>query len=102
MEKNGILGGATASAGINVPGLFHAWGKQVIAGIGWRLVNRAVARGDKLPDFARYDRPVNVLQVRVNPAIYAALLDDAVLGSGAALRSTPCLPRWTGGTANGA
>ncbi len=86
VEKNGILGGATTSAGINVPGLFHAWGKQVIAGIGWHLVNRAVQlAGDQLPDFARYDRPVNVLQVRVNPAIYAALLDDAVLGSGAAL-----------------
>lgn len=86
VEKNGMLGGATTSAGINVPGLFHAWGKQVIAGIGWHLVNRAVQlAGDQLPDFARYDRPVNVLQVRVNPAIYAALLDDAVLGSGAAL-----------------
>ena len=86
VEKNGVLGGATTSAGINVPGLFHAWGRQVIAGIGWHLVNRAVQlAGGQLPDFARYDRPVHLLQVRVNPAIYAALLDTAVLGSGAAL-----------------
>ena len=84
VEKNGMLGGTTTSAAINVPGLFHAWGKQVVAGIGWQLVNRAVQlAGDDLPDFARYDRPVNLLQVRVNAAIYAALLDDAVLGSGA-------------------
>ena len=86
VEKNGMLGGTTTSAGINVPGLFHAWGKQVIAGIGWQLVNRAVQlAGDHLPDFARYDRPANMLQVRVNAAIYAALLDDAVLGAGATL-----------------
>ena len=86
VEKTGMLGGTTTSAGINVPGLFHAWGRQVIAGIGWHLVNRAVQlAGDHLPDFARYDRRVDVLQVRVNTAIYAALLDDAVLGAGAAL-----------------
>ncbi len=33
VEKNGMLGGTTTSAAINVPGLFHAWGKQVVAGI---------------------------------------------------------------------
>jgi FAD dependent oxidoreductase len=86
VEKNGMLGGTTTTAGINVPGLFHAWGKQVVAGIGWDLVNRAVQlAGDRLPDFTRYDRPPNMLQVRVNASIYAALLDEAVLGSGATL-----------------
>lgn len=86
VEKNGMLGGTTTSAAINVPGLFHAWGKQVVAGIGWQLVNHAVQlAGDRLPDFARSDRPPSLLQVRVNAAIYAALLDDAVLGSGATL-----------------
>ncbi len=86
VEKNGMLGGTITSAAINVPGLFHAWGKQVIAGIGWHLVNRAVhLAGDRLPDFTKYDRPPNMLQVRVNATIYAALLDEAVLGSGATL-----------------
>ena len=78
VEKNGMLGGTITSAAINVPGLFHAWGKQVVAGIGWHLVNRAVQlAGDRLPDFTAYDRPTNMLQVRVNPFIYAALLDEA-------------------------
>jgi len=86
VEKNGVLGGTTTSAAINVPGLFHAWGRQVIAGIGWTVVNRAVQlAGDRLPDFTAYDRPANTLQVRVNAAVYAALLDEAVLGSGATL-----------------
>ena len=86
VEKTGMLGGTTTSAGINVPGLFHAWGRQVIDGIGWQLVNRAVQLvGDRLPDFTRYDRAPSMLQVRVNAAVYAALLDEAVLGSAATL-----------------
>lgn len=36
-----MLGGTTTSAGINVPGLFRVWGRQLIAGIGWELVSRA-------------------------------------------------------------
>ena len=65
---------------------FHAWGRQVIAGIGWGLVNRAVQlAGDRLPDFSLYHRPPNMLQVRVNASVYAAVLDEAVLGSGATL-----------------
>lgn len=42
--------------------------------------------GDHLPDFANYHRPPNQLQVQVNPAIYATMLDEAVLESGAVLR----------------
>ena len=32
VEKNGILGGTITSAAVNFPGLFFAWGKQIIAG----------------------------------------------------------------------
>ena len=86
VEKNGILGGTTTSAAINYPGLFHAWGRQVVAGIGWELVCRAVRlAGDRLPDFSDYQRPPNRLQVRVNPALYATVLNEALLGSGASL-----------------
>ncbi len=68
VEKNGVLGGTTTSAAINYPGLFHAWGRQVVAGIGWELVCQAVREAhDHLPDFADYHRPPNQLQVRVNP-----------------------------------
>jgi hypothetical protein len=41
------------TAGVDFPGLFHAWGKQVIAGIRWELVTAAVKlNGDALPDFS--------------------------------------------------
>ena len=53
VEKTGMLGGTTTTGGVNFPGLFHAWGRQVIAGIGWELVTRCVTEtGGTLPDFA--------------------------------------------------
>lgn len=87
VEKNGMLGGTTTVAGVDYPGLFHAWGRQIIAGIGWEIVNRAVAEaGGTLPDFSAYGRVRHSqLQIRVNKAVYAALADDAVLKAGVTL-----------------
>lgn len=88
VEKSAMLGGSTTLNGVNFPGLFHAWGRQVVAGIGWELVTAAVREnGDRLPDFsAWHDLPHYRLQILVNGALYAALADELVLGSGAELR----------------
>lgn len=87
VEKNGMLGGTTTAAAIDVPGLFHAWGRQVIAGIGWEIVRRAVeVAGDELPDVACYHQPANRLSIQLRREIYATLLDEAVIDSGVALR----------------
>ncbi|MQA06877.1 MAG: FAD-dependent oxidoreductase, partial [Streptosporangiales bacterium] len=87
VEKNGALGGTTTVAGVALPGLFHAWGVQVIGGIGWDVVRRSAAvAGVALPDFSRWDLPHYRLQVPVVPAIYAALLDQAVTEAGVVLR----------------
>lgn len=86
VEKTGMLGGTTTTGGVNYPGLFHAWGQQVIAGIGWELVSRCVEEtGGSLPDFANFRRAHNLLQVRVNPFVYAALCDAAVVAAGCEL-----------------
>ncbi|TDE13031.1 FAD-dependent oxidoreductase [Jiangella asiatica] len=86
VEKNGALGGTTTVAGVSLPGLFHAWGHQVIAGIGWETVSRSVREaGLSLPDFTRWDLPHHRLQVRVSPAVLAAVLDDTVVSAGAEL-----------------
>lgn len=83
VEKVGMLGGTTTVGGVNFPGLFHAWGRQVIAGIGWELVTRCVAEsGGVLPDFANYQCPHWQLQIRVNRFVYAALCDEAVCDAG--------------------
>jgi len=58
VERSGQLGGTMTTGGVSFPGLFHAWGKQIIAGIGWELVSESVALdGGKLPDFATPPRP---------------------------------------------
>src|SRR5690606_17455280 len=99
VEKNGALGGTTTVAGVALPGLFHAWGQQIIAGIGWDVVLRSVREaGLELPDFSRWDLPHYMLQVRVVPAVLAALLGDAVLASGAdlLLHAMAASARWDG------
>lgn len=86
VEKTGMLGGTMTMAAVDFPGIFHAWGRQVVAGIGWELVSRCVREcGRTLPDFT--DAPARpwMHQVRINPAVYAALCDDAVVESGANL-----------------
>ena len=93
VEKNGALGGTTTVAGVALPGLFHAWGHQVIAGIGWRLVTTAVrVAGDVLPDFSDWRLPHYKLQVPVNAALYAGVLDAEVLQAGV----DPRLPTMVG------
>lgn len=53
VEKTGIFGGTITNAGVTYLGLVHAWGQQVISGIGWELVTRAVEEaGGTLPNFA--------------------------------------------------
>ena len=54
LERGPQLGGTLTTGGVAFPGLFHAWGRQIIAGIGWELVTRAVELdGGTLPDFSR-------------------------------------------------
>ncbi|WP_406248377.1 FAD-dependent oxidoreductase [Microbacterium sp. M] len=86
IEKNGMLGGTTTTAGINFPGLFHAWGEQVISGIGWEMVRAAMElEGAPLPDFARTDLPHWQLQIRVNAPLYSAIQSETVATSGVEL-----------------
>jgi len=83
VERAGRLGGTTTVGGVAYPGLFHAWGKQVISGIGWELVKRTVAmdRGT-LPDFSKPTRQHWRLQVHVNPFLYALLAEESCLQAG--------------------
>jgi len=68
--------------------LFHAWGKQVVGGIGWELVTEAVKLdGGELPDFTiptGKNHPKH--QVRINPNIYALLAEEKCLEAGVQLR----------------
>ena len=88
VEAGSQLGGTTTTGGVNYPGLFHAWGKQVIAGIGWELVTSAVElNNDNLPDFTKPTGKQHYKhQVRVCGSLYAALAEEACLKAGVQLR----------------
>lgn len=101
VEAGPMLGGTTTAAGVDYPGLFHAWGRQVIAGIGWDLVKAAVELGGGvLPDFSvPPGRQHWRHQVRMSGGLYAALAEEACLKAGVELRyyETPVAARREGG-----
>lgn len=82
VEKTGILGGTLTIGAVNYPAGFHAWGRQVVAGIGWELVTRTLAETDSETPVPP---PRTPFHVAVNRAIFAAVADEAVLDSGAEL-----------------
>jgi hypothetical protein len=86
VESGSQLGGTTTTAGVDFPGLFHAWGKQVIAGIGWELVTEAVKlNSDDLPDFSKPTGSQHWRhQVRICGALYAALAEGGLRQGGRA------------------
>lgn len=83
IDKNGIPGGTITVAGCAFPGIFHAWGKQIIAGTGWELVAKTVNEcGLTMPDFSTPPERHWHHQVRISGPVYAALCDEALLKAG--------------------
>lgn len=81
VERGTQLGGTTTTGGVSFPGLFHAWGKQIISGIGWELVMHTVLLdGGTLPDFSIEINNTTVRhwrhQVHVNQFLYALLAEE--------------------------
>jgi len=81
------VGGNTTTGGVNFPGLFHAWGRQVIAGAGWDVVTNAVALdGGKLPDFTKpTGRRHYEHQISINIPLFVVLAEDALVRAGVTL-----------------
>jgi hypothetical protein len=87
VERGSQLGGTTTVGGVAFPGLFHAWGRQIISGIGWELVKKTVKTdGGELPDFSRPASRHWKHQVLINPFLYAALAEEACLAAGVAIQ----------------
>ena len=87
IESGSQLGGCTTTGGVSFPGIFHAWGEQIISGIGWELVLDAVElNDDQLPDFSKIPKSHWKHQVAVNPAIYVMLAEEKCLEAGVDIR----------------
>lgn len=75
IEKNSILGGTVTSADVNFPGLFFAWGKQIIDGPCWEAIKRTIELGGaKMPKITFKPKYHWDEQITVNKFIYTAVL----------------------------
>ena len=87
IESGSQLGGTTTTGGVSFPGIFHAWGKQIIGGIGWELVMDCVElNGDKLPNFSKIPDSHWKHQVAVNAPLYTLLAEEKCLEAGVHIR----------------
>ena len=88
VEKNGICGGTITMSGVNYPGIFQAWGRQVIGGIGWELVQKTLEEaGLPLPDFREFDAECHWRnQIRIDAVLFAALADRMLADAGVDVR----------------
>jgi hypothetical protein len=88
LENGSQLGGTTTTGGVAFPGIFFAWGKQVISGIGWEMVQEAVAMNDDtLPNFSiPHGKNHPRHQVRLNGQLYAMLIEEKCIQAGVHIR----------------
>ncbi|WP_080903656.1 FAD-dependent oxidoreductase [Parabacteroides sp. Marseille-P3160] len=104
VENGSQLGGTTTTGGVAFPGLFHAWGKQIIAGIGWELISDTIQLGDgTFPDFNIPTRRAHWKhQIRLNPYLYALLSEEKCQEAGVQIRyyETPTQATWENGRWN--
>jgi len=83
LERNSQLGGTMTTGGVAFPGLFDAWGKQVIAGIGWELVKESVELdAGEIPNFAKVPQRHWENQVFTNQFVYAILCEEKCTAAG--------------------
>ncbi len=77
VERGTQLGGTTTTGGVAFPGLFDAWGKQIIAGIGWELVRESVELDNgSLPGFNKTPKAHWMNQIKVNQFLYSILAEE--------------------------
>jgi len=82
VEKTGMLGGTMTVGGINYPLYFFCRDRQVIGGIGWELVSKALAEsGDSHPE----PSPEHTRTVHVSIPMLAMIADEMVLDAGVEL-----------------
>ena len=83
IEKNSTLGGTMTVANVNFPGLFYAWGKQIIDGPCWEAIQRTAALGGAVIPPIQF-QPKNHFdeQITLNRFAYTAVLWEMLHESG--------------------
>lgn len=83
IEKNGILGGTMTAGRVNFPGLFFAWGKQIISGPCWEAILRCRQYGGaKIPRISYHPKNHWEEQILLDIFTYSCVLDKMCAESG--------------------
>lgn len=88
VEQGFQVGGNMTTGGVGWPGLFHAWGRQIIDGCAYELItNTVVSAGGQLPDFTK---PVGIKhwhhQIKINMPLYVLIAEEALTLAGVAIK----------------
>ncbi len=83
MERASYLGGMTTRGGVCYPGLFDAWGKQIIDGVCWELITECVKMdGGTLPDFSKVAKRHWMNQIHINQFLFYILAEEKCTQAG--------------------
>ncbi len=83
IEKSTRVGGTVTNGGVNFPGLFHAWGKQIIAGPCFEAIERVIALGGGvMPEIKRFPKYHWQEQIRINPVLYTFVINEMLAEAG--------------------
>jgi len=83
VEKGSMCGGTITSCGVDYPGIFHAWGKQIIDGPCFESVKRAeILGGAVIPEIVYKPDRHWKMQVRLNVFTYVHVLEEMLSESG--------------------
>lgn len=86
IEKTSALGGTMTNCRVNFPGLFFAWGKQIIDGPCYEaILKTAKLGGASIPEIVFKPERHWHQQILVNPFIYTSVVEKMCLGSGVTL-----------------
>ena len=86
VEKNSMLGGTLTVAGVNFPGLFYAWQKQIVAGPCWDALLECVKLGGaKLPELSYLEHKHWREQILVNRFLFTAVITEMCRKAGVRL-----------------
>ena len=92
IEKNSILGGTMTAACVNFPGLFFAWGKQIIAGPCWEAIEKTIELGGaKMPQISFKPERHWHEQILVNRFVYTAVITGMCRDAGVIVISNAML-----------
>lgn len=94
VEKNSLPGGTMTAAGVNYPGLFHAWGRQIIDGPCYEAIRRMEAMGGAvIPEIVERPQAHWMMQIRLNTFAFVSVCEEMLTESGVTVRYH-CTPVW--------